>query len=386
MTQVPVFKPLIEEEELNAAREALEMGWLGMGSYVQKFEEAVHRFIEAPDRHVAAVNTGHSALHLALEIAGVGPGDEVITPALNCISDFQAILTVGAECVFCEVEEDTMCIDVDSAASLVTPRTKAIVTMDYANGLCDYDRVRALADRHGLRVIHDAAHSFGSRYQGRRVGSYADISMFSFDPVKTVTCLDAGMLVVRSEKELKAIHELRLLGMGQPAAVMYQNKRAWTYHVERVGYRYHLLNLHGAMGLAQLAKIERIAETRRATCRVYDAAFKDIPGLWTPQIRDDAVPFIYVVRVPAGARADFITFLAAQGVDSGIHWQPGNSFALLAHCRGCDLSLTNRLASEIVTLPLHSAMQPEAQDRVVAAVQGYFGVGVRRSASIAAAE
>ena len=373
MRKVPVFKPLLEQEESAAAIEALEMGWLGMGSYVQKFEERLAEFLELDGKYLACVNTGHSALHLALVLADVGPGDEVVTPSFNCVSDFQAIMTVGADPVLCDVLDGTLCIDADAAEAMITEKTKAIVMMDYATGLCDYARIQALADRHGLRVVHDAAHSFGSSHQGRKVGSFSDMTMLSFDPVKTVTALDAGVLVVSDEEDLARIHELRILGMGQPPAVMYQNKRAWTFHVDEVGYRYHLLNLHAAVGLAQLAKIDRISATRRETCRFYNDRLSGITDLRTPAIDFETItPFIYHVRVAAEARDDFRTYLGERGIDTGVHWQPGHHFKLLENCRMGDISVSDRAGNEIVTLPLHSVMAAEDAEAVVEAVTGFF--------------
>ena len=208
LEKIPVFKPLIEKEEMEASRAALELGWLGMGSYVGAFEERIKEFLGAGDRYVAAVSTGHAAIHLALLAMGVGPGDEVITPSFNNAADFQAILATGAEPVFCDVEDDSLCIDLDKAEELVSPRTKAMIVMDYDCVLCDHDRVAEFARAHGLRVLHDAAHSFGSKYKERMVGSFSDIATFSFDPVKTITCIDGGALVLRSEDELQRVQEM----------------------------------------------------------------------------------------------------------------------------------------------------------------------------------
>src|SRR3954470_13211630 len=146
LEQIPVFAPLLEAEELAAAREALELGWLGMGSYVAEFERELADVVEARDRRVAAVSTGHAALHLAMILAGVGPGDEVITPSFNNIADFQAILAVGAKPVFCDIDDNTLCINLNKAAELLSPRTRAIIVMDYDCVLCDHEAVRAFAD------------------------------------------------------------------------------------------------------------------------------------------------------------------------------------------------------------------------------------------------
>ena len=263
---IPVFKPLLEKEEIEGAVEALEMGWLGMGSYVGAFEQAIKDYVEAQDRHVVALSTGHAALHLGLMLAEVGPGDEVITPSFNNIADLQAILATGAKPVFCDIDDDSLCIDLEKAEELIGPKSKAIIVMDYACLICDHDRVGNLAGRHSLRVIHDAAHAFGSTYRGRSIGSFSDVCMFSFDPIKTITCIDGAALVVRTEEEAATLCEMRLIGMGQPPSVMYRNQRAWTYDVTRLGYRYHMANLHAKIGLAQLAKIDKIVSTRRHAC------------------------------------------------------------------------------------------------------------------------
>lgn len=376
MDEIPVFKPLIETEEIQASAEALNVGWLGMGAYVGRFEEALRRFLSLEDRHVVAVSTGHAALHLSLLTVGVAPGDEVITPSFNNIADFQAILATGAEPVFCDIDPDSLCVDLAKAEVLISPRTKAIIVMDYDCCLCDHDRVAALAQRHGLRVIHDAAHAFGSEYRGRPIGSFSDVCMFSFDPVKAITCIDGGALVVRTEAERDALHEMRLVGMGQSTSVMYQNKRAWTYDVRRLGFRYHMANLHAAIGLAQLAKFERISETRRAVCRRYNEGLGRVPGVITPKTDFHGItPFLYYIRVAGDRREALRVHLRDLGVDTGIHWQPGHWFTLLKDCRRGDLSVTDRIGREILSLPLHSHMPVEAVDRVIDGVASYFGRG-----------
>ena len=370
---IPVFRPLIQQEEIDASRKALELGWLGMGSYVHEFEGALHKFIDASDRHVAAVSTGHAALHLGLLVAGVGPGDEVITPSFNNITDFQAILATGAIPVFCDIDENTLCIDLGKAEEIVTPRTKAVIVMDYACMLCDHTAVAEFASKHYLRVVHDAAHSFGSKYKGKTIGSFSDICMFSFDPIKTITCVDGGALVVKTEEELNTIHELRLAGMRQPSAVMYQNQRAWTYDVKLIGFRYHMANLHAAIGLAQLGKIETISETRRAACRYYNDKLSEISEVTVPKTDfKDIAPFLYYIRVPHTRRDDLRSYLREQGIDTGIHWQPGHWFTLLKNCPKGDLSVTETIGKEILSLPLHSCMSIEVLDTIVDNVRSFF--------------
>jgi dTDP-4-amino-4,6-dideoxygalactose transaminase len=370
---IPVFKPLLEQEELDASTEALELGWLGMGSYVERFERELEAFLGLEDRYVVAVSTGHAALHLGLLMAGIGPGDEVITPSFNNITDFQAILATGAEPVLCDIDDETLCIDLAKAEAVVSPRTKAIIATDYGLALCDHDALAAFGERHGIRVVHDAAHSFASRDRGRMIGSFSDIAMFSFDPVKTITTIDGGALVVRTEEERALLHELRLVGMGQSASLMYRNQRAWTYDVKRLGFRYHMANLHAAIGLAQLAKIDRISTTRRDAVRQLNEAFADLPDVRTTRVDlTDITPFLFYVRVPPERRDDLRTHLTERGVDTGIHWQPGHWFSLLEDARKGDLTVTERVGSEILSLPLHSSMEPASLDLVIDGVRTFF--------------
>lgn len=373
METIPVFKPLLEREELAAAKAALELGWLGMGEYVGRFENALASAIEVDDRHVVALGTGHAALHLGLLLAEVGPGDEVITPSFNNIADHQAIWATGARPVFCDVLPDTLCIDLEQASKLVTPNVKAVIAMDYACQLCDHDRLADFAAEHGLRVVHDAAHSLGSRWRGRPIGSFSDLCMFSFDPIKTVTCIDGGALVVRSTEEKERLHRLRLIGMGQPSDVMYQNRRAWTYDVVEPGYRYHLANLHAALGLEQLAKLNTITDTRRTTCRAYNEAFSGLEGLGKPSTDfEEITPFLYYVRVAEDRREIFCNWLKEREVETGLHWQPGHGFTLFRDCRRGELPVTEQITREIVTLPMHSCMADEDQERVITAVRSFY--------------
>lgn len=370
---IPVFKPLIEQEEIDASVESLKLGWLGMGSYVNEFEQKIKELIGLEDRYVAAVSTATAALHVALLVAGVRQGDEVIVSSFNCSADFQAISWVGADIVFCDCDDITLAIDLEKAAQLVTLKTKAIIVMDYDCILCDHDEVKVFAKKYGLRVIHDACHSFGSFYKGKPVGSFSDICVFSHDPVKTITCLDGGTIVVKTQAELSHVHELRLLGMQQPASVMYQNKRAWTFDVERVGYRYHMLNMHAAIGLAQLAKIKIISESRRAACQRYNVNLKQVRQIRVPQTDFSEVnPFLYYIRVPADHRDALRDYLRENEIDTGIHWQPGHWFSLWKDCRAGDLTVTDNVGNEILSLPLHSKMDMNIVDTVSNSIIDYF--------------
>lgn len=370
---IPVFRPLLGDAEITASRRVLEVGWLGMGKNVGLFEDAVAEHLGLTDRRCVALSTGHAALHLALMLMNIGPGDEVITPSFNNAADFQAILAVGATPVFCDIDDVTLSLNLDDVERLITPRTKCVIVMDYDCILCDHDRIAEIARQRNVRILHDAAHSFGSKYKGRMVGSFSDITMFSFDPVKTITCIDGGMLVLRSEEEVARLHEMRLVGMSQPASVMYTNARAWTYDMRMLGFRYHMSNMHAAIGSAQLSRIDEIASTRREACRTYNRELSNLPGVRTPATDfTDVVPFLYYIRVPALIREELRIFLAERGVDVGIHWQPGHWFTLLKDFKRGDLPVTDRVGHEILSLPLHSIMDAADQGKVIDSIRAFF--------------
>jgi len=373
--QIPVFKPLIEKEEIAAAIESLELGWLGMGSYVKEFEDqvaSVCKLDAKSDRHVVAVSTGHAALHLSLLMMGVGPGDEVITPSFNNAADFQAIRACGADPVFVDVKEDTLCIDVSKIEKMITKKTKCIIAMDYDIFVCDHDELIEIGRRHKISILHDAAHSFGSYYKGNPVGNQHDWTMFSFDPVKTITCIDGGAIVVAGHENIKRLQAKRLIGMTQPAAQMYTNSRAWTYDIEELGFRYHMANLHAAIGIAQIKKIDEIRSSRQKTCQLYCDELANIDWIEAPRGEFGSMnPFLYYIRVLNGKRAELREYLKACGVDTGIHWQAGHTFKYLSNCRRGSLDITEQIVNEIVSLPLHSKMNKYDVMHVIESIKSF---------------
>lgn len=372
MQQVPVFRPLIEVEEIAAAVASLEGGWLGMGSSVKAFEDAVAAVCELDDssnRAVVAVSTGHAALHLGLLAMGVKEGDEVITASFNNAADFQAIRACGANPVFADIDDATLCISHEAVGALISERTRCIIAMDYDLALCDHRALAGISRESGVPVLHDAAHSFGSFYDGTPTGNQHPFTMFSFDPVKTVTCIDGGALIVNDLDLVAKLQAMRLIGMTQAASMMYMNSRAWEYDVESLGFRYHMANLHGAIGVAQIAKLGDIRTTRQETCRVYTRAFSELEWLIAPKGDFlDVNPFLYCLRIRGGLRRQFRDHLHAAGIDTGIHWEPGHKFTYFRDCRRGPLDVTETVSSEIVSLPLHSKMSPSDVERIIDAV------------------
>lgn len=372
--QIPVFKPLIEPEEIAAAVESLELGWLGMGSYVKQFEKAIGDVCDLgqTDRHVVAVSTGHAALHLSLLMMGVGRGDEVITPSFNNAADFQAIRACGAEPVFVDIQRDTLCIDPQKIGALITKKTKCIIAMDYDIFTCDHDALANISSAFEIPILHDAAHSFGSWYRGVPIGNQHQFTMFSFDPVKTITCIDGGAIVTRGAESIDRLHAKRLIGMTQSAEQMYTNSRAWNYDIRELGFRYHLANLHAAIGVSQIHKLEEIRTTRQHACIRYHEALSELDWLEAPLGDIESVnPFLYYIKVLNGRRGDLIKHMSDQGIDTGIHWQAGHHFSFLKDCRRGSLEVTEEVVEQVLSLPLHSKMSSGDIDRVIRSIKSF---------------
>ncbi len=368
-----VFGSFIEQVDLDAVSKALELGWLGQGSYTKEFEDKAQAYCQASDRYFVGVSTGYAAIHLALVLAGVKKGDEVITPSLNNIADFQAIEHTGADIVFCDSRDDNFCIDLDKAEQLITPRTKAIIIIDYGCWQPDYEKAEYLAKTYNLRIIHDACHSFGWKYKGKMIGSFSDFAAFSFDPVKTITCIDGGILAVKTEEEQRHAQELRIMGMTQPSAVNYQNRRAWGYDVTKEGFRYHLANVHAALGIAQLEKIDRITAIQRSLFELYTQELSGIEEMRIPHCNlDDIIPLLYVPRLPKDRRDEFRKVMQEQGFETGTHWKPGHLFTYFSDRKKGDLTVINNIYEEFVSLPFHCRVKPESIKEIGTLCKKFF--------------
>lgn len=372
MDKIPVFVPCIDTNTRKHVSDAFDVGWLGMGATTKDFEERIAAFLGLKDRYVVATNTGTSALHIALRAAGIGPGDEVITPSFNYVADHQAIRMAGADVVMCDIQDGNLGIDCEKAEALITKKTKGIIPLHFAGIPCDQAGVYELAKRHNLRVIEDAMHAFGTTINGKRIGSYGDITCYSFDPVKIVTSIDGGCVIVSSKDELERLHRLRLLGVDKDTTERYKNKRAWDYDVVSEGFRYHLTNIMASVGVGQMEAVESFISTRQDVCRAYTQAFRSLSAYKVPVTDFSNVsPFIYSLRVLNGQRDKFIAHMQGKNIDVGIHFIPVHKHAHFSSSRAGDMSVTEKVCREVVTLPLHSRMKPEYVERVIEGVTSF---------------
>lgn len=373
-SDIPVYRPHLGPEVQEAARRALDAGWLGMGPLTRQFEEGLERYLGLTDRRVVTTNSCTEAIHIAARLIGLGPGDEVICPAFTYVAGHQAISRTGAEIVFCDVEPVHLGLDPSKVEALITPRTRAILAVDYLGFPAQIDKLVELARAHGLRVIEDAAHAFGSTSRGRMVGAFGDITCFSFGPVKMMTTLEGGAVVTSNPADVQTLRELRHLGIDSDTDARYRNQRNWDFDVVRQGYRCHLGAVPSSLGLAQLELVDEFIENRRTYCRFFDANLRDVDGIELFETDWEGVaPYIYVVRVSdPDLRQDLIEHLKSRGISTGIHFLGAHEFTFYRDSRRGDLSVTEQVCEQVLTLPLHPYMDQSTLDRVVEGVRSFF--------------
>ncbi len=367
---IPVSRPLVESEELTAVKEVFDSGWLGMGSKTEEFEKKIKSIIGC--KYALAVNTGTSALHIALDSFGISSGDEVLVPSITYAASIQAIISTGAIPVFCESDESTLLIDCDDVRNKLTSKTKAIMPVHYCGQACDMDTLLQIAEENDLVIIEDAAHAFGSSYKGKKIGSFGHATCFSFDPIKVITSGEGGAVVVQDSKIAETIEHKRILGIDSETLHRYKNKRNWFYNVTTKGYRYHMPNFCAAIGLAQLNRSNEIFEKRRNICLAYDAAFHNLSSVSPLSVNySETVPFMYVIKLKSGQRDIFMDFLKQKGVGTGVHYIPNHQHPYFQKYVKESLPLSDEIGEQIVTLPLFYGMTEDDVTQVINSVTDF---------------
>jgi dTDP-4-amino-4,6-dideoxygalactose transaminase len=367
---LPVSRPSLGIQEIENIKKVFDTCWLGHGSSVIEFETRVSELLGAP--YVVAVNSGTSALHIALDALGVGYGDEVVVPSFTFCSCAQVITALDATPVFCDVDPDTLNIDVDDAMRCITNKTKAIMPVHLCGNACDMDHLLEIGRTYGLRVVEDAAHAFGTSYKERMIGGFGDVTCFSFDPIKNITCGEGGAVATTDERVADIIRRKRMLGIDRDGWQRSHSGRNYEYEVNTQGYRYHMSNINAAIGLAQLPKLHIFRDRKRDIVRQYNECFGRIGGLrvikWD---LEESCPFAYILLVGNGLRDSLRAFLSERGVGTGLHYIPNHiqpHFA--AYSRR--LPVTERLYDEIITLPLYSDMSDDDVSLVQRSVMDFF--------------
>ena len=366
--------PLIDEATVAGVADVLRSGHIASGPWVQKFEGELSRFCGG--RPVRVLTSGTAAVEVALQLCGIGPGDEVISSAQSFFTVLNMIVKVGAKQVFVDCDLVTRNIDLGQVEAAITPRTKAIIPTHYPGALVDLDALYALAKRRGLRVIEDAALALGSRWRGQNVGAIGDLVSFSFHPNKNITSIEGGALVVNDEAEAKRVEALRFHG------ISYLPDR--TRDVALAGGKFNLPDVNARIGCAQLERLPEFLSRRRSLVDRYFARFETDPACVLPprpREGDGQSWNMFCVLLPLErmtiTRQGFRDAMESRGIATGVSYEALNLCTLGRRNGGREGQCPNaeRIARETVTLPLHVAMTEADVDRVCAASAEVIAAG-----------
>lgn len=371
---LPYGRQSIDDADVEAVIAALRSDWLTTGPKVPEFEAAFTAYTQA--KEAVAVSNGTAALHAAMAALEIGPGDEVIVPAMTFAASANAVVYQGGVPVFADVSPETLLIDPDSVEALISPRTKAILAVDYAGQPCDYQALRALADKHGLRLAADACHSLGGALQGRPVGTLADVSAFSFHPVKPMTTGEGGMVVTDDPSLARRLRTFRNHGITSDHHAREQ-AGSWFYEMVELGFNYRLTDLQCALGMSQLKKLPEWLQRRQAIAALYDRAFGAIEGIQPLR----SVPgvthayHLYVIRLDLERlktdRATVFAALRAEGIGVNVHYVPVHLHPFYGKRFGTGLGLcphAEHAYEAILSLPIFPGMSDADGGDVVKAL------------------
>jgi perosamine synthetase len=374
-TMLPYGHQWIGEDDIAAVVEVLRSDWVTTGPKVGEFEQAFADFVGV--RQTVAVSNGTAALHAAMYAIGIGPGDEVIVPPMTFAASANCVVFRGGTPVFADVDLDTLLLDPDQIEAKITPRTKAIVAVDYTGQACDYDALRAIADRHGLILMADACHALGGSYKGRPVGSLADLSTFSFHPVKHITTGEGGMITTDDPELAQRMQVFRNHGITSDHRQRAE-QGSWFYEMVDLGYNYRLTDLQCALGMSQLRKLPGWVARRQEIARRYDAAFTEIPAVKPLGVREDVAHayHLYVIRLDVkqlqATRAEVFAALRAEGIGINVHYIPVHLHPYYREQFGTRpgmCSIAEAIYEQIISLPVFPRMAQVDVDDVIRAVR-----------------
>ena len=355
---IKLSKSSLGKEEKKAVSDILDKGYLGMGQEVRSFEDRLSQFFNRP---VVVVSSGTAALQLALEACQFESNSEVLVPSLTYVASFQAITAAGLKPIACEVEEDYFTLDLKDASKKITSKTLAIMPVHYSGGVGRLDKIYDFAKKKNLRVIEDASHAFGTVFKNKVVGSFGDISCFSFDGIKNITSGEGGCIVTNDEGVISRAKDSRLLSIHKDTEKRYKKTRSWKFDVFNQGWRYHMSDIMASIGIQQLKKSASFFNKRRELARLYDSLLRDSTKIYTiPHNYDYVVPHIYVVRIKdLKDRSNLQSYLLKKGIETGIHYQPNHLLSFFKPEKDQKLNITEKIYSEIISLPLHVDLTKE---------------------------
>jgi len=347
---IPLFKPFMPQSVIAPLTETLLSGWIGEGPKVKQFEAQLADYLGADTDRVLTVNSGTSALQLALRLANVGPGDEVISTAMTCAATNEPILLQGARVNWADIDPLTGNISPQSIAEAITDKTKAIMVVHWGGYPCDLAEINRIADEHGIPVIEDAAHALGSEYQGKLIGNHSAFVCYSFQAIKTITTVDGGLVVCRNIEDAQRGRKLRWFGIDRDAR---KTEVFWEYDIEEPGYKFHMNDVSATIGLEQLKFLPDLLQHQRHNADLYYAEIGNVPGLTLPPRCKDRCSSYWLMTVLVEARDRFVAMLRAKGIASSVvHIRNDSYTAFKDSARVASLAGLDSFTSKMLCIPV----------------------------------
>jgi len=361
---IPYGHQWIDNKDIEEVVKVLRTDWITQGPKVREFEKAVAKYCGV--RYAVAVCSGTAALQAAYKVAGIGPGDEVITTPLTFAATANAVVHCGGKPVFTDIQKDTLNINPKEIAKRITKKTKVITPVDFGGQPCDYDEIRKIAKKHKLLVIEDAAHALGALYKGKKIGSLADMTILSFHPVKAITIGEGGMILTDNKDFYEKLKILRHHG-----AIKKPEKGKWYYEIENPGYNFRLTDFQCALGISQMKRLNKFINRRRKIAAKYNQAFKDIKEIVTPKEKDylKSAWHIYPIQLEKLDRKKIFEELQKQGIGIQVHYLPLHLHPFYRKKFGYkkgDFPVAEKYYERAITLPLFPRMTDKDVDRVIA--------------------
>ncbi len=364
--QIPLGMPFFDEQEAEAVRKIFNSPWVLDGPTVRKFEEAFKNYIGAP--YAASIMNCTCGLHLALRAFGFGNGDEVILPAFNFVAAGLAVLQAQCQPVFADVDPRTGNLDPADLEKKITKKTKAIQVLHYAGNPAAMEPIQALAKKHGLKIVEDAAHALGASYAGSKIGTHGDAVSFSFGPLKMICTGMGGMVTSKDAAFNEKIAGLRSYGMNKSMWNRREAKKPWQYAVADLGHNFRMTDFQAAMGIVQLQKLPAILARRKQIADLYDKTLRSLEGIefFHTEAQADPVPLYYTVKIQRSDREnmrdDLALYLKDQGIGASVHWDPPLHlhplYAAFGYREG-SFPATEALTKQILSLPLAPGMSDD---------------------------
>jgi len=357
---LPLVRPYISDEEYKGVYEVLKSGNWTTGPKVTEFEDAITKYLRADEAlHAVALISCTAGLHLSLVAMGIGKGDEVIVPTWTFAATAHVVGWVGAKVVLCDIDEKSLNVDVKKMEGLITPNTKAIIPVHMVGYPCDMDAIGAIAKKYNLTVIEDAAHAIGTKYHGKKIGNFSDLTVFSFYATKNLAMGEGGLVVSRDKEVIEKIRKLSYFGINKEAFKRYEKNGPWFYDIEELGYKYNLDSIHAAIGLSQLRKLDDMNERRRRIARIYKEKLTSKIRFTVDSEEHYHIYHLFPIKIPTEIikRDALIIELKKRNIGSSVHFIPLHLHSFYKNRFPKEkFPVANKVFSEILSIPMFPSM------------------------------